>query len=76
MARRAAEIAVSQAMRRLLERLGLEDEEGVRMAVRLARGWEAAKSRFLGTLVTGVASAALLALGAGLAAMIRTGAAR
>lgn len=72
-ARRAAEIAVSQAMGRLLERLGLEDEEGVRMAVRLARGWDTAKSRFFGTLVTGVASAALLALGAGLAAMLKNG---
>jgi DNA-binding NarL/FixJ family response regulator len=72
-ARRAAELAVSQVVSRLLERLGLQDEEGMRMAVRLARGWDAAKSRFLGTLVTGVASAALLALGAGLAAMVRTG---
>jgi DNA-binding NarL/FixJ family response regulator len=75
-ARRAAEIAVSQAMGRLLERLGLGDEEGVRMAVRLARGWDAAKSRFLGTLATGIASAVLLALAAGLIAMIRTGGAR
>ena len=72
-ARRAAEIVVSQAMGKLLERLGMQDEEGVRMAVRLARGWDAAKSRFLGTLITGVASAALLALGAGLAAMIKNG---
>ncbi len=75
-ARRAAEIAVSQAMGRLLERLGFHDDEGVRMAVRLARGWDAAKSHFVGAMVTGVASAALVALAVGLAAMIKTGGAR
>lgn len=75
-ARRAAEIAVSQAMGRLLERLGFHDDEGVRMAVRLARGWDAAKSHFLGAMVTGVASAALLALAVGLVAMIKSGWAR
>lgn len=72
-ARRAAEIAVNQAMGRLLERLGFHDDEGVRMAVRLARGWDAAKSHFMGALLTGVASAALVALAIGLAAMIKNG---
>jgi CheY-like chemotaxis protein len=70
-AQRAAEIAVRQAIDQLMARLGLGDEEGVRMAVRLARGWEAAKSRFFATIATGIASALLLALGAGIIAMVR-----
>jgi DNA-binding NtrC family response regulator len=69
-ARRAAETAVSEALSQLVGRLGLPDEEGLRLAVRLARGWETAKARFLGTLATGIASAMLLALGAGLLAML------
>lgn len=69
-ARRAAETAVSEALSQLVERLGLPDEEGLRMAVRLARGWETAKGRFLATIATGIASAFLLALGAGIVAMI------
>lgn len=70
---RAAESAVARAIQHLMARLGLDDEEGVRMAVRLARGWETAKSRFFSTLATGVASAVLLAIGAGIIAMIRQG---
>lgn len=72
-ARAAAEAAVTQAMPRLLERLGLEDGEGVRMAVRLARAWEGAKLRFLGALATGIASAILLALAAGIATIVGKG---
>lgn len=69
--REAADTAVSHAIDELLERLGLGDEEGLRMAIRLARGWEAAKSRFVSTVTTGLASALLLALGAGIVAMMR-----
>ena len=69
--REAADTAVSHAIDELLERLGLSDEEGLRMAIRLARGWEAAKARFVSTVTTGLASALLLALGAGIVAMMR-----
>jgi CheY-like chemotaxis protein len=65
--------AVSRAIDELLDRLGLGDEEGLRMAIRLARGWEAAKSRFVSAVTTGLASALLLALGAGIVAMMRHG---
>ena len=70
-AQRAAEEAVEKAVSELVERLGLQDEEGVRMAVRLARGWDAAKGRFVSAIATGLASAFLLALGAGVVAMLR-----
>ncbi|MFO1038804.1 MAG: hypothetical protein U1E45_18345 [Geminicoccaceae bacterium] len=73
-ARTAADMAVGKAIDGLLARLGLDDEEGMRMAIRLARGWEAAKSRFFSTLATGIASAMLLALGAGIVAMLRSSA--
>lgn len=71
--RQAADSAVSRAIDELLERLGLGDEEGLRMAIRLARGWEAAKIRFVSAVTTGLASAFLLALGAGIVAMMRQG---
>ncbi|MCS6878727.1 MAG: response regulator [Geminicoccaceae bacterium] len=71
--RDAAEAAVSQALERLMQRLGLEDVEGVRLAVRFARAWEAAKHKFVSALATGIASAFLLALGAGLMALIKSG---
>jgi CheY-like chemotaxis protein len=71
--RQAADAAVSRAIEELLDRLGLGDEEGLRMAVRLARGWEAAKIRFVSAVTTGLASAFLLALGAGIVAMMRHG---
>jgi CheY-like chemotaxis protein len=71
--RQAADAAVSRAIDELLDRLGLGDEEGLRMAVRLARGWEAAKMRFVSAVTTGLASAFLLALGAGIVAMMRQG---
>jgi CheY-like chemotaxis protein len=71
--RQAADAAVSRAIDELLDRLGLGDEEGLRMAVRLARGWEAAKMRFVSAVTTGLASAFLLALGAGIVAMMRHG---
>jgi DNA-binding NarL/FixJ family response regulator len=71
--RQAADAAVSRAIDQLLDRLGLEDEEGLRMAIRLARGWEAAKIRFVSAMTTGFASALLLAIGAGLVAMPRHG---
>ncbi|MFO1071370.1 MAG: hypothetical protein U1E17_01410 [Geminicoccaceae bacterium] len=34
---------MSRAIDQLLDRLGLKDDDGLRMAIRLARGWEAAK---------------------------------
>ena len=71
--RQAADAAVSRAIEELMERLGLGDEEGLRMAIRLARGWEAAKIRFVSALTTGLASACLLAIGAGIVAMMRQG---
>lgn len=71
--RQAADAAVKRAIDQLLVRQGLEDEEGLRMAIRLARGWDAAKSRFMSSMTTGVASALLLALGAGIVAMLRHG---
>lgn len=69
----AAEAAVSRAVERLMARLGLDDAEGVRLAVRLARAWEAAKAKFVAALATGVASAFLLALGAGFVALLKSG---
>ena len=69
----AAEAAVSRAVEKLVARLGLEDSEGVRLAVRLARAWEAAKAKFVSALATGIASAFLLALGAGFVALLRGG---
>ncbi len=71
--RQAADAAVSRAIDELLDRWGLGDEEGLRMAIRLARGWEAAKVRFASAVATGLASAFLLAIGAGLVAMLRQG---
>ena len=71
--RQAADAAVSRAIDELLDRLGLGDEEGLRMAIRLARGWEAAKIRFVSAVTTGLASAFLLAVGAGIVAMMRHG---
>jgi CheY-like chemotaxis protein len=74
--RQAADAAVSRAIDELLDRLGLGDEEGLRMAIRLARGWEAAKIRFVSAVTTGLASAFLLAVGAGIIAMMRHGASK
>lgn len=70
-ARSAAEEAAKKAIDELVHRLGLHDEEGLRMAVRLARGWDAAKSRFTAAIATGLASALLLAVGAGIIAIMR-----
>lgn len=67
----AAQEAASKAIDELVQRLGLHDEEGLKMAVRLARGWEAAKARFTAAIATGLASALLLALGAGVIAIMR-----
>lgn len=65
------EAAVARALDRLIGRLGIEDEEGFRMAIRLARGWESAKLKFFSAIATGLGSAFLLALGAGLVTMLR-----
>ena len=46
--------------------VGLGDEEGLRMAIRLARRWEAAKIRFVSAVTTGLASAFLLISSAGM----------
>ncbi len=69
----AAEAAVDRAVERLMTRLGLDDAEGVRLAVRLARAWEAAKAKFVSAFATGIASAFLLALGAGFVALLKSG---
>ncbi len=71
-ARTTADEAAARAVDSLARRLGLEDAEGVRMAVRLARGWEAIKSRFLAAIATGLAGALLVALGAGVLSMLRS----
>ena len=71
-ARTTADEAAGRAVEGLARRLGLEDAEGVRMAVRLARGWEAIKSRFLAAIATGLAGALLVALGAGVLSMLRS----
>ena len=73
LAAKAAEAAVSRGLDQLMHRLGLDDVEGVKLAVRLARAWEAAKSKFLSGLATGVASAFLLAVGAGIVALLKGG---
>lgn len=70
-AHQVAETAVTRAIDNLVDRLGLADQEGVRMAIRFARGWDAAKARFVSALTTGIASAVLLAIGAGLVAILR-----
>jgi len=41
------------------------------MAVRLARGWDAAKARFTAAIAAGLGSALLLAVGAGVVAIVR-----
>lgn len=71
MSRQAADAAVTRAIEQLQDRLGLKDGEGLRMAIRLARCWEAAKLHFVSTVTTGLASALLVALGVGLVAMLR-----
>lgn len=71
-ARAAAEEAATKAIDELVQRLGLHDEEGLRMAVRFARGWDAAKARFTAAIATGLGTALLLAVGAGIVALMRT----
>jgi hypothetical protein len=70
-ATRAAEVAVARALDQLVKRLGLEDAEGLRLAVRFARAWETAKGKFFSAVTTGIASAFLLAIGAGIISMLR-----
>lgn len=72
-ARRAAEQAVSQAVERLMARLGLQDEEGVKTAIRLARAYENARSQFWSAITSGLASGFLIALGIGLIALVKNG---
>lgn len=69
-ARRAAEQAVQRALERLMSRLGLDDDEGVRTAVRLARAYEEARSRFWSAITTGLASGLLVALAWGIWTML------
>jgi hypothetical protein len=72
----AAEAAVDRAMAQIAAKLGVEDTEGLKLAIRFARGWEEAKQRFVSALTTGIASAFLLALGAGIIALLRNGSAK
>lgn len=69
-ARRAAEQAVQRAVERLMGRLGLDDDEGVRTAIRLARAYEEARSRFWQAITTGLASGLLVALAWGIWTML------
>lgn len=71
-ARRAAEQAVSQAVERLIARLGLDDEDGLRDAVKLARTYENARVRFWSAITSGLASGFLVAMGVGLLAIARS----
>ena len=73
LAREAAGHAAERTIEQLLGRIGLDDEEGLRLAVRLAQSWESAKLRMLSAVATGIGSALLLALGAGLLALVRKG---
>ncbi|WP_159715880.1 response regulator [Geminicoccus flavidas] len=73
LARRAAERAVSQAVDRLMTRLGLDDEQGVKNAIRLARAYENARERFWSAVTFGLASGLLIALGVGLIALVKGG---
>ncbi|WP_191060267.1 response regulator [Geminicoccus harenae] len=73
LARRAAERAVSQAVDRLMTRLGLDDEQGVKNAIRLARAYENARERFWSAVTSGLASGLLIALGVGLIALVKGG---
>jgi DNA-binding NarL/FixJ family response regulator len=75
-ARDVADAAADRAIERLVARLGLGDEEGLRMAIRLARGWEAAKLKFFSAIATGIGTALLLALGAGIVAVLRDNASK
>ncbi len=70
-AREAAEEAAREATDRLAERIGLDDREGLRRAVALARGFEAVKSRFLGAIGAGLGGALLFALAVGVLAILR-----
>ena len=71
-AKQAADSAVGRTVDQLVDHLGLDDEEGLRLAIRLARGWETTKVRFFSAIVTGIGSSVLLALGAGIVAMLRS----
>jgi DNA-binding NarL/FixJ family response regulator len=75
-AEQAAAAVVNRAVDQLVTKLHLDDAEGLQLAVRFARGWESAKQKFLAAIATGIASALLVALGAGLVAMLRTAPAR
>ena len=72
-AAKAAEKAVEVAIDRLLLRLDLHDEEAVRMAIRLARAWETVKARFMIAVTNGLTAAVLIAIGAGIVALIKNG---
>lgn len=71
MAHEVSEKVVNEAIDQLVVKLGLRDDEGLRMAIRLARGWDSTKVKFMQALATGIAGALLLALGSGILAMLR-----
>jgi predicted lipid-binding transport protein (Tim44 family) len=56
-----------------MARLGLQDEDGVKTAVRLARAYENARSQFWSAITSGLAGGFLIALGLGLIALIKGG---
>lgn len=71
MAEEVAQKVADEAIQQMVQRLGMSDEEGMRMAIRLARGWDATKAKFIQALATGIAGALLLALGSGILAVLR-----
>lgn len=70
-ARSAAEQAAERTAQAVLQQLEIDDREGLRLAVRLARGFESMKSRFLAGVATGLAGALLVAIGSGIVALLR-----
>ena len=68
---RAAQLAAEKAVRETLERFGSADPEALRLALQLARSFESLKARFLAAVATGLAGALLVALGAGIVALLR-----
>jgi len=68
---RVADDAARRTAEELSRRLGMTDAEELRHAVRLARGFETFKSRFLGAVAAGLGTAFLLALANGIALLLK-----
>lgn len=68
---RVADDAARRTAEEFSRRLGVADVEELRHALRLARGFESLKSRFLGAVATGLGAAFLLALANGIALLLK-----